>query len=280
MPFTLAHPAAVLPMMRRPLVGLALVCGALAPDLPYYVRATRLPVSAQSWYEPFTNATASHSVAGLLTVTLPLGLVLYLLVLAATPPVVWLTRGRWGGETLHPVGAGDDETVAATHGPGARWVWVPVSLVLGAATHLLWDSFASSDGFLAHQSATLNTTALAGLTWIDLLQHGSSVIGLAVIAVVLWRRRRVFVSDGAPPLRRTYWAIAGLLGVGVLAGAVSVAATFDPTVAPSTLALVESVLTRALLGGGAAVGVVAVLAVAIWWVARLGRMRRPATSAV
>ena len=35
MPFTLAHPAAVLPLCRRPLVASALVAGAVAPDLLY-----------------------------------------------------------------------------------------------------------------------------------------------------------------------------------------------------------------------------------------------------
>ncbi|HEY3557859.1 MAG TPA: DUF4184 family protein, partial [Kribbella sp.] len=35
MPFTPAHPAAVLPLIRRPLVASALVAGAVAPDLLY-----------------------------------------------------------------------------------------------------------------------------------------------------------------------------------------------------------------------------------------------------
>jgi len=49
MPFTLAHPAAVLPLFRGPLVPAALVVGAVAPDLPYFLRATGVPVGAQSW---------------------------------------------------------------------------------------------------------------------------------------------------------------------------------------------------------------------------------------
>ncbi len=35
MPFTLAHPAAILPLVRRPFVASALVAGAVAPDLLY-----------------------------------------------------------------------------------------------------------------------------------------------------------------------------------------------------------------------------------------------------
>ena len=76
MPFTLSHPAAVLPLLRRPFSGIALVAGAVAPDLPYFARSTPIPVGAQSWYEPYLNATTSHGLLGALTVSLPYALVL------------------------------------------------------------------------------------------------------------------------------------------------------------------------------------------------------------
>src|SRR5690606_26266927 len=62
-PFTLSHPAAVLPFVRAPFVPAALVAGALAPDVPYFVR---LPRSADAWYEPFVNATTTHQPLGAL----------------------------------------------------------------------------------------------------------------------------------------------------------------------------------------------------------------------
>ncbi|WP_217617334.1 DUF4184 family protein, partial [Cellulomonas sp. GbtcB1] len=54
MPFTLAHPAAVLPFARPPFVPAALGAGALAPDVPYFLP---LPRPAGSWFEPSVNAT-------------------------------------------------------------------------------------------------------------------------------------------------------------------------------------------------------------------------------
>lgn len=46
MPLTLTHPAIVLPLARGPLVPSALVIGAMAPDLPYFVgMADRRPPS-------------------------------------------------------------------------------------------------------------------------------------------------------------------------------------------------------------------------------------------
>ncbi|MET8546837.1 DUF4184 family protein, partial [Kitasatospora sp. NPDC004799] len=87
MPFTLSHPAAVLPLLRRPFSRAALVAGAVAPDLPYFVGTAGLPVSAQSWYEPLTNATTTHTLPGALTVGLPCTLALWALALAGHRPL-------------------------------------------------------------------------------------------------------------------------------------------------------------------------------------------------
>lgn len=257
MPFTLAHPAAVLPMMRRPFVGLALVCGALAPDIPYYLRAARIPVSAESWYEPLMNATASHSPLGLLTVALPLALVLNLLLLATAPPLAWLVHGRKDSRPRRP----------GTRG-WSLCFWVPVSLLVGAITHLLWDSLASSDGLLASRFTSLNAEAIGGLSWVDLLQHGSSLVGVTVIAVVAWRRRHSLLGDGVLPLPRAYWAGAALAVVALVAGAVSVLTRFDPSTSPTAQTKVVDILSIALMGGGAAVGLTLILATAAWWVVR------------
>lgn len=105
MPFTLSHPAAVLPFVRRPFSAAALVAGAVAPDLPYFARSMPVPVSAQSWYEPFMNATTSHSLAGAVTVSLPYALVLYGFLLAARRPVGGLLPGVVGAGSAGP-GAG------------------------------------------------------------------------------------------------------------------------------------------------------------------------------
>lgn len=72
MPLTFAHPSVVLPLFRTPFVPAALVAGSMSPDLPYFLGATGTAVTAQSWYEPFFNATTSHSPLGALTVSLPM----------------------------------------------------------------------------------------------------------------------------------------------------------------------------------------------------------------
>src|SRR3954451_7574094 len=66
MPFTLAHPAAVLPLLRHPFVPVALITGSMAPDTPYFLTAVGIrSTHAGDWYGSFLNATTTHSLRGL-----------------------------------------------------------------------------------------------------------------------------------------------------------------------------------------------------------------------
>ena len=128
MPFTLAHPAAAIPL-RRVLgsyaVLSALVIGSLTPDLSYFV-PVRIPRGA------------SHSPLALLWFCLPMGLSVYVAFHAFLKrPLVSLLpsylRRRLIPVVDHPGGL-----------PAAPWAGVVVSLVAGATTHILWDAFTHS----------------------------------------------------------------------------------------------------------------------------------------
>ncbi|MFW6773353.1 DUF4184 family protein [Nocardioides sp. CPCC 205120] len=241
MPFTLAHPAAVLPLLRPPFVPAALVAGAVAPDVPYFVRASGVGVSAGSWYEPLTNATTTHDVLGALTVTLPVSLVLWVAWLVARPALLWTTGAGTAGSTGAP------RSRLATAG------WLVVSAALGVATHLAWDAL----------------TDLA--RW---LQHASTVVGLlAVLGYVVLRRPRGAL---VPPYRRRVLAASGLLVAAGLAGA-ALATRDVGEIGLDAFGGPEVVLTHAVKGGGAAAAVALVLLVVAWWVTRAapaGRGRR------
>jgi len=77
MPWTLVHPAAVLPLRKyfanRHLFG-ALVVGSISPDFGYYVGR-------------FDMATTAHTLLGLLIVCLPTGLALLALIRILHRPV-------------------------------------------------------------------------------------------------------------------------------------------------------------------------------------------------
>ncbi|MEV0803512.1 DUF4184 family protein [Kribbella sp. NPDC050281] len=64
MPFTLAHPAAVLPLVRRPLVASALVAGAVAPDLLYLDPIYRFATQGINGNFTLTSRTSCRQASG------------------------------------------------------------------------------------------------------------------------------------------------------------------------------------------------------------------------
>lgn len=169
MPFTLAHPAAVLPVYRRLprfTVLSALVVGSVVPDFEYL-----LPIGI--------SRTESHSIAGLFAFCLPVGFFTYLFYhllfkrpLAALMPTAIARR----------LPASTDAGL-----PSRSGAIVAISLLAGAATHLLWDSFTHGNGFMVRNSAALRVTlfTLDGIPIApyQLLQHVSTLIGLALVAL-------------------------------------------------------------------------------------------------
>jgi len=203
MPFTLAHPAAALPLRGR--LGRlgstpALAVGAVIPDLPYF-----LPLGL--------SGAQSHSVAGLLWFCLPAGLVAW----AAYRVVV-----RPFAVVLAPA------AIAARFGLGGplAWSWAglrgaAVSVVVGASTHVAWDSFTHSTG-----SAVLAVAALRrpvhlfpGYTpfAFTLLQHGSTLLGLGILGYwgILWFRRTKPAQNGDARRLPTWARLAVMVALGV-----------------------------------------------------------------
>lgn len=268
MPFTLSHPAAVLPLLRHPFSAVALVAGAVAPDLPYFARSTPVPVGAQSWYEPYMNATTSHGLVGALTVSLPYALALCGLYQVARRPVGALVAEPLGARRPVPDGAGRLLR---------RTAWVLLSLLIGIATHLVWDSVTHGDGYVVTHVPLLGTTVAGDLTWARALQHVSTVGGLVVIAVYLWRHRSRMLPDtdsGRRGAWRLLWTVVGVAAAGAVVNTLEWWGGADLPARD----VVEGVLSDAVTGAGAAVVAALVLYVAGWWVARgvrtLARGRR------
>jgi hypothetical protein len=187
MPFTLSHPAAVIPLARRGLSLSALVIGSMAPDLPYFV----LPSGRNEF---------SHCWQGALTLSFPVGLaVLWFFHATLKLPLLSLlpaahrarlgplaTRFRWGGL--------------------GRGVWIAWSVLIGVFSHYLWDGMTHYYGWegiaqftnwsrfstplteFVDKLPNFRTLAIltpAGLFYIfDILQYGSSIGGFFLLG--LW----------------------------------------------------------------------------------------------
>src|SRR2546430_10023757 len=136
MPFTLAHPAAILPLRGlRYLRTAPLIIGAMIPDLPYYVPAR---------FGHFGPET--HSVTGSFTTCMVLGYATLGCVFLLRRPLTALLspRARW----LCLV------ALAPFSRRPLEWALAGVSIILGVWTHLLWDSFTHTDGWMVDRKST------------------------------------------------------------------------------------------------------------------------------
>lgn len=178
MPFTFAHPAAILPLRGvRYLRTVPLILGAMIPDFPYYV-----PVRF-SHFGP-----ESHSFTGSYTTDLLLAYVALVGLFVLRQPLTALlsARARW-----LCLGA----LAPFEHRP-VEWLFAPLAILLGVWTHLAWDSFTHPNGWIVHHVAALSAPVTIGPysgQLCHVLQYVSSVFGLTVMAVWYWR------LPGPPP---------------------------------------------------------------------------------
>jgi hypothetical protein len=183
-PFTVSHVAAVMPgykLFSRAHVFSAAVIGSMAPDFGYVL--PRDP-----------SRLETHSLAGLFTFCLPVGLMAY-----------WLTQLLIKPALMEALPDGPYLRLRQSH-PAASlarlttWFTVSAAILLGAFTHIVWDQFTHEDTHLGRLFPFLDyTSEVAGhrvqvSRW---LQLSSSALGLLVVlaALTIW----VYHAQRRPP---------------------------------------------------------------------------------
>jgi hypothetical protein len=264
-PLTFAHPAAAIPLQRllgRAGVVSALVVGSVVPDLHYFVP---LPVSRE----------ATHSPAGLLWFCLPVGLLTYQAFhRALAQPLLALLPDAWQSR-LAPL------LDARARRPAAP-VWaVAVSILAGALTHVTWDLFTHGTDpvveALPFLGVRLATVSGYPLYVHRVLLHGSSLIGLALLAwwTARWLRR---AEPGArAPEPRLRPALRGAILAGLVAAAAFAALPELQPPARITLRSLQRLVVEASTPAFATLGVGTLLYCAVWQGLRAARrVTRPA----
>lgn len=252
MPFTLSHIAAALPFARTPLIPSALVIGTMVPDLVYFVP---LPISR----------TLTHSLLGVVTVDLVLGLVLFLAWrVALRRPFVdfasFAVRSR-----LASLQWGSSRGVKRALGRVA--LLVVVSILIGSITHVAWDAFTHAG------VVTQSVPWLRNWVWdhprYKWLQWASSLFGFLGVAawIIVWLRRAAVVSPAptrlSKGLRAAAWA-------SVLAAGLAVSLPVWLGGAANGLSLLDvGLVFRTVTKGTAAAGAVAVLWALAWHLLRV-----------
>jgi hypothetical protein len=195
MPFTPAHIAAVLPiaaLSRRTLPFSALVIGSMIPDLPLFV--------------PFSPSYVdTHSISGIFTVCTPLGLVcLVIFRCLLKRPLFALLPDAARRRCAHVSRPSIEPTVSF-------FAASAVALVIGAATHIFWDSFTHAGRWGTTVFPILNESRIffgrVNLKLCDALQYACSFVFLPLVFVILavWLVRQKPVElEGLPGVNPLY----------------------------------------------------------------------------
>jgi hypothetical protein len=197
MPFTLSHPAAAVPFAKRGLPLSALVVGSLSPDFLYFFRLS-------------TSESFGHSIPGILLFDVPVGLaILWIFHHILKYPLIMLLPGNHQRRLL-PVAHG------FRFGPFRQFWLIILGLVIGAVTHIVWDSFTHEKRWIVQHSlllsATLLETPYGDLKVYKLLQHGSTLLGAGLL--IYWYSqwfRAAPEQELETPIR-----LSGLLKIGLI----------------------------------------------------------------
>ena len=197
MPFTFSHPALVLPLKYLPTHWFSftgLIIGSMVPDFEYFIRMR-------------IQSTFSHTLTGLLWFDLPLGLLLAIIFhnivkdrLIENMPKILKSR-------LEALRLFDWNSYFIKN-----WYIVIISILIGAASHIFWDSFTHNSGYFVQRIPWLSQQVeIPGLQIpvSNIIQHLSTLFGGLVIAFVIWK---LPVSENIDlQIRAKYWIIFTLL---------------------------------------------------------------------
>ncbi|UIR57322.1 DUF4184 family protein [Sphingobacterium sp. SRCM116780] len=197
MPFTFSHPALVLPLKyvsKKWFSTTGLVIGSLTPDFEYFLR-----MRIKSDY--------SHTISEVFWFDLPLGLLLAFIfhnsvrnTLFDQLPTFFKSRFigfksfNWNGYFKE------------------HWFIVITSILIGAFSHILWDSFTHDDGFFVKRFSVLSDSIVMlnhTIPLLKILQHASTLLGGIVIAYTVYKLPKKAASNTG--ISSTYWIIFVLL---------------------------------------------------------------------
>jgi Domain of unknown function (DUF4184) len=191
MPFTFSHPALILPSRYLPdrfysLTGL--VIGSMTPDFEYFLRMT-------------VGSIYSHTFWGIFYFDLPVGIVLCFVfhnvvrdqLIDHLP--VQLRERFWNLKTFN-----------WNKHFKTSWKIIFISLIVGAASHILWDDFTHPLGYFVKRSSFLRHKIhfmRFQLPVYNIFQGLSSLLGGIIVCIFIWRLSKVEINF--LPKKDNYW---------------------------------------------------------------------------
>jgi len=197
MPFTFSHPAIILPLFKHEKISAtALVVGSMSPDFEYFFRMKM-------------QSEISHSFLGILLIDFPLGIFVMCVFhgiiknsLIDHLPSFFKARLQLLKNSNWFIYLKDNMLV------------VCISFIIGALSHLFWDSMTHWDGYIVQRVAFLNAPIL-NIPIYKLMQHLSSIVGLAIILHFIYKLPVLPTTPTTEPMK--YWMAVTLITSVILA---------------------------------------------------------------
>jgi hypothetical protein len=187
MPFTFSHPAIVLPftfLHSRYYSLTGLVIGSMAPDFEYFIRLR-------------AGSDFSHTIVGIFWFNLPIGILLAFIFhnIVRNPlidhlPHIFRSRFYVFREFEWNVYF------------RKNFLIVSISIIIGAASHIFWDSFTHYHGYFVEKIPELQGD-IYGFPIYRLIQHFSTVIGAIVILYAINKMPKAQLTF--KPVNLSYW---------------------------------------------------------------------------
>lgn len=205
MPFTGAHPAAIIPLAKHRFILSALIIGSIAPDLGYYVGFA-------------TPNRISHSILGIFLFSLPSGFLFFLIFhYILKRPLLELFPDSLRSRLFK-------YTKKSGYLSFKQLKLVILSIIIGAFTHIAWDTLTHEHEWKQHGMNFVEyrvlRTSKGSIALHHIFQHGSTVAGLTIIAIWFtgwYRKTRPQIVPGAvfsQPLR--YIFLLAMIGISLL----------------------------------------------------------------
>ncbi|MDD7962347.1 DUF4184 family protein [Microbacterium thalli] len=263
MPFTPSHAVVALAVVRTPLVPAAVAVGAMAPDLPLFVRGIGISYAQTHAYPWLTVVIAGVLLLAWWLLLRPAVRELAPGWVAGRLPSEWDAQGSEALRTVQRI-SGRRRSVALTV------ALVVVSLAIGVLSHIAWDAFTHEGRWGVELMPALAERwgPLHGYRW---FQYASSMLGLLGLAVAgaVWLRGRARgpLRRVLPGLVRVVWSAS--LPVALVVATVSGLVVYGPLTSEWT----AQHLAYRVLPPACAIWGVATLVLCI--VAQVARRRAP-----
>jgi hypothetical protein len=203
MPFTPAHPAIVFPLIKsRYFSATGLIIGSLSPDFEYFFKMS-------------VNSLYSHSKEGLFYFDLPVTIVLSLV-------FHYVVKANFIGNLPAFLQNRFQDTLSLNFLSYLKrnwWIFL-YSALLGAASHIVWDSFTHNGRYFVRRFSHIYKSTYVKFDGIDyplfyVLQHISTAAGLLIVFLyIAFKKPRQAEEFTKPTL--TYWLAVFAIAIVVL----------------------------------------------------------------